>query len=148
MCSILISVMRSKIVLPYLLFLVACGDSLSGLMEPGEASAPETSVSMDGSKEVSAETSTTDGTPSTDASTARGGIEASATEASLLDTSEKLPTDAGLDASTINAPVDAYDCNLTCEPMCIRLVKPMHACCSPNLQCHCTAADAGGACAN
>jgi hypothetical protein len=119
-----------------LLFLVACGDSMSGLMEPGEASVPETSVSRDGSREASAETSTTDGTSSTDARTSPGDSEPSTTEASLPDTSEKPSTDAGFDAA-----VDAY-CDLSCEPMCVRLKQPMHACCT-HVGCGCTTADAG-----
>jgi hypothetical protein len=124
------------------LFLVACGGSTEGLLNLGEASAPEISVSTDGSKEALAETSTTDGTTSTDSSTERGGIESSATETSLPDTSERPPTDAGSDALSV---ADAY-CDLSCEPMCIRLKQPTHACCA-SFGCGCLVLDAGDVCA-
>lgn len=127
-----------------LLFLAACGGSDAGLLDLGEASAPETSVSKDATSESSAETSPTGTTTSTDATSARIDSASSTTEASLPESSAKPISDAGSDAFSV---ADAYDCNLTCEPMCIRLMRPMHACCSPNQQCHCTLAEAGSTCA-
>lgn len=127
-----------------LLFLVACGGSDAGLLNLGEASAPETSASTDGSMEALAETSTTDGTTSTDARISPGETDTSTTEASLRDTSETPPTDAGSkDSANVD---DAYACNLTCALSCSLLAKPMHACCSQNWQCNCTEADASGYC--
>jgi len=128
-----------------LLFLAACGGSDAGLLDLGEASVPAMdgapwSTRSDASSESSLETSPTDTTTSTDATSARTDSESSTTEASLPESSAKPISDAGFDASSV------ADCNLTCEPMCIRLMQPMHACCSPRQQCQCTTADAGPAC--
>jgi hypothetical protein len=127
-----------------LLFLVACGGSTDGLLNLGEASAPETSASVDGSKEALAETSTTDATTPTDARTQPGDFDASMMSTTITDASEKPTTDANtLDVAERDAD---YFCDLTCEPMCIRLIHPMHACCS-RVGCGCTTSDAGGYCA-
>jgi hypothetical protein len=124
-----------------LLFLVACGGSDAGLLDLGEASAPETSVStvMDGSRRAD---SPSIATPQRTPLFRR--FRCTTTSTTTIDASEKLTTDTSiLDVASVNA----YDCNLTCEPMCIRLKEPMHACCRPRQQCECASADAGGYCA-
>ena len=124
-----------------LLFLAACGGSTEGLLNLGEASAPETSVNADGSREALAETSTTDAISSTDTSAERGVSDASTDpDVSPLDTSTKPITDAGSKDSDASV-----DCNLTCEPMCERLATPMRACCAHD-GCHCAELDAGRVC--
>ena len=132
-----------------LVFLAACGGSDAGLLDLGEASVRPIDASKVSTPESSAETSRTGTTTSTDATTVHGDSEALSTEASLLDTSTKPIMDAG-SGESIDAPepIDSGDCNLSCEPMCIRLMMPMHACCSPRQQCNCTTADAGSVCAN
>lgn len=124
-------------------FLAACGPAFTtDQFSPGDASAPEDRQPASTS-ESSLETSATATTTSTDATFSHGISESSTTEASLPST--RPTTDAGYEASS-DAQAST-DCNLTCEPMCIRLMMPMHACCSPRQQCHCTTAvDAGPAC--
>jgi hypothetical protein len=126
-----------------LLFLVSCGGSDAGLLNPGEASAPETSVNTDTDGSQRADSPSTDATPSTDVTTSVG-FDASTTTTTITDASEKQTTDANI--LDVVEPDAGYVCNLTCEPMCIRLMHPMRACCSPNQQCHCTLAEAGSTC--
>lgn len=133
-----------------LVFLVGCGGSDAGLFQLGDASAPVMdgapwSTRSDATLEFSAETSTKDG------AILSGGSDASMTSTTTADASARPTTDGGSGDSTDAqaATDDGYPCNLSCEPMCIRLMMPMHACCSPKQQCNCTTAvDAGPFCAN